>query len=154
MKLDDLGVDFLIQEEGMVLHPYLDSAGIPTIGVGCTYYEDGRKVKMTDKPITWERAIGLFKNTVVAFERTVTRVLQVDVSQNQFNALVSLCYNIGGGAFVNSTLLKKINEKAPLNEIETWFLVWNKVGTEPILLGRRKREFALFKTGLPAVPLI
>lgn len=154
MKLDDLGVDFLIQEEGMVLHPYLDSAGIPTIGVGCTYYEDGRKVKMTDKPITQERAIGLFKNTVVAFERTVTRVLQVDVSQNQFNALVSLCYNIGGGAFVNSTLLKKINEKAPLNEIETWFLVWNKVGAEPILLGRRKREFALFKTGLPAVPLI
>ena len=154
MKLDDVGVDFLIQEEGMVLHPYLDSAGIATIGVGCTYYEDGTKVKMTDKPITRDRAIGLFKNTVVTFERTVTRVLRVEVNQNQFNALVSLCYNIGGGAFVNSTLLKKINDKAPLNEIETWFLVWNKVGSAPILLGRRKREFALYKTGLPAVPLI
>ncbi|WP_432708997.1 lysozyme [Pedobacter sp.] len=154
MKLDDLGVDFLIQEEGMVLHPYLDSAGIPTIGVGCTFYEDGTKVKMTDKPITKKRAIDLFKNTVATFEVTVSSVLQVEVTQNQFNALVSLCYNIGGGAFVNSTLLKKLNEKAPLPEIESWFLVWNKVGTEPILLGRRKREFSLFVTGLPVVPLI
>ena len=151
MKLNNIGIDFLIQEEGIVLHPYLDSAGVATIGVGCTYYEDGTKVRMTDQPITRERAIGLFKNVVATFERTVTRVLQVDVTQNQFNALVSLCYNIGASAFVNSTLLKKINAMARLPEIETWFLVWNKVGTQPILLGRRKREFELYQTGFPGL---
>jgi len=151
MKLDETGVNFLIQEEGIVLHPYLDSAGIATIGVGCTYYEDGTHVKMTDQPITRERAIGLFKNVVATFEGTVTHVLQVEVTQNQFNALVSLCYNIGSGAFANSTLLKKINDSAPLPEVETWFLVWNKVGTQAILLGRRKREFELYQTGFPGI---
>jgi len=146
MKLDLSGENFIIKEEGMVLHPYLDSAGILTIGVGCTYYEDGTKVKMTDEPITKERALQLFRNLVIAFEQTVTRVIRVPLTQNQFNALVSLCFNIGVSAFSRSTLVKKINSRASLPEIETWFLVWNKVGGEPVLMGRRKREFELYTT--------
>ena len=146
MKLDLSGENFIIKEEGMVLHPYLDSAGIPTIGVGCTYYEDGTKVQMTDEPITKERALQLFRNLVIAFEQTVTRVIRVPLTQNQYNALVSLCFNIGVSAFSRSTLVKKINSRASLPEIETWFLVWNKVGGEPVLMGRRKREFELYTT--------
>ena len=146
MKLDLSGENFIIKEEGMVLHPYLDSAGILTIGVGCTYYEDGTKVKMTDEPITKERALQLFHNLVKAFEQTVTRVIRVPLTQNQYNALVSLCFNIGVSAFSRSTLVKKINSRASLPEIETWFLVWNKVGGEPVLMGRRKREFELYTT--------
>lgn len=146
MKLDLTGESFIIKEEGMVLHPYLDSAGIPTIGVGCTYYEDGTKVTMTDEPITEERALQLFRNLVKTFEQTVTRVIRVPLTQNQFNALVSLCFNIGVSAFSRSTLVKKINARALLPEIEVWFLVWNKVGGEPVLLGRRKREFELYTT--------
>jgi lysozyme len=146
MKIDITGENFIIKEEGMVLHPYLDSAGIPTIGVGCTYYEDGTKVKMTDEPITEERALQLFRNLVKPFEQTVNRVIRVQMTQNQFNALVSLCFNIGVSAFSRSTLVKKINARASLPEIEVWFLVWNKVGGEPILLGRRKREFELYTT--------
>ena len=144
MTLDATGVDFLVAEEGMVLHPYLDAAGVATIGVGCTFYEDGTKVKMTDPPITEERAIALFLNLVSDFEYTVKRIINVDINQNQFNALVSLCFNIGSGALINSTLVKKINQKAPLYEIETWWLVWNKAAGQPILLGRRQREFKLF----------
>ncbi|MEJ5961652.1 lysozyme [Pedobacter immunditicola] len=146
MKLDLTGENFIIKEEGMVLHPYLDSAGIPTIGVGCTYYEDGSQVKMTDEPITEERALQLFRTLVKTFEQTVTRVIRVPLTQNQFNALVSLCFNIGVSAFSRSTLVKKINARAPLTEIEVWFLVWNKVGGEAVLLGRRKREFELYTT--------
>jgi len=146
MKLDLTGENFIIKEEGMVLHPYLDSAGIPTIGVGCTFYEDGTKVKLTDEPITEERALELFRNLVKIFEQTVTRVIRVPLTQNQFNALVSLCFNIGVNAFSRSTLVKKINARASLPEIETWFLVWNKVGGEPVLMGRRKREFELYTT--------
>jgi len=146
MKLDLTGENFIIKEEGMVLHPYLDSAEIPTIGVGCTFYEDGTKVKLTDEPITEERALELFRNLVKIFEQTVTRVIRVPLTQNQFNALVSLCFNIGVNAFSRSTLVKKINARASLPEIETWFLVWNKVGGEPVLMGRRKREFELYTT--------
>ena len=51
------GIDFLMNEEGCVLHPYKDQVGISTIGIGNTYYEDGTRVKMTDAPITKDRAI-------------------------------------------------------------------------------------------------
>jgi lysozyme len=146
MKIDATGEIFLLKEEGMVLHPYLDSAGIPTIGVGCTMYEDGTPVKMTDAPITEVRALELFHHLLKTFEQTVSRVIKVPLTQNQFNALVSLCYNIGVAAFSKSTLVKKINKQAPLNEIESWWLIWNKAGGEPILLGRRKREFELFRS--------
>src|SRR6478752_6072176 len=98
-SLDTIGLDFLVKEEGVVLHPYLDSVGIPTIGVGCTYYEDGTRVKMTDPPITRERAINLFKNVLKNYETTVWSVTRDDISQNQFNALVSICFNIGVTGF-------------------------------------------------------
>ena len=146
MKLDATGENFMIREEGMVLQPYKDSAGIATIGIGCTYYEDGTKVTMDDPPITEERAMQLFRKLLKTYEQAVSRAIRVPITQNQFNALVSLCYNIGTGAFTRSTLVKKINHKAPVEEIEAWFLVWNKVGSAPILLPRRKREFELFKT--------
>ncbi len=54
--LDKTGIAFLAQNEGEILHPYKDSVGIPTIGIGCTYYENGTRVKMTDPPITRERS--------------------------------------------------------------------------------------------------
>ena len=148
MKLDQAGEHFIIREEGMVLHPYKDSVGIPTIGVGCTFYEDGTQVAMTDETITEERALQLFRNLVKTFEQTVNKVIHQPMTQNQFNALVSLCFNIGVGAFTRSTLVKRINGKANLPEIETWFLVWNKVGTETVLLGRRKREFEMYASAL------
>ena len=56
MKLSDNGFNLLGELEGIVLRPYKDSVGIPTIGIGSTYYEDGTKVKMNDKYITKERA--------------------------------------------------------------------------------------------------
>ncbi len=67
MKLDQVGEEFIIKEEGIALYPYKDIAGIPTIGIGCTYYEDGTPVKITDEPITEERAIQLFRNLVSYF---------------------------------------------------------------------------------------
>ncbi|WP_432713054.1 lysozyme [Pedobacter sp.] len=146
MKLDSAGENFILQEEGMVLHPYQDSAGIATIGVGCTYYEDGTLVTLQDEPITEERALQLFRNLVKTYELAVGKAIHVPLTQNQFNALVSLCFNIGIAAFKQSTLVIKINTEASIAEIETWFLVWNKVGVAPILLDRRKREFQLFCT--------
>ena len=140
--LDPKGIDFLTQEEGLRLSPYLDSVGIPTIGIGATYYPDtGKKVTMKDKKLTKEQAVSMFKALLVTYEKGVWSVTRDDISQNQFNALVSICYNIGVGGFKGSTLLKRVNKDPHDPKIADAFLMWKKPA---VLIGRRKREIALY----------
>ncbi|GEO08787.1 lysozyme [Segetibacter aerophilus] len=146
-KVDQVGLDFIAQEEGCILHPYLDSVKIPTIGIGCTYYPGGRKVTMRDPPITKEQAYALFKNVLATYEKPVWSVTRDDITQNNFNALVSLTYNIGVAGFKGSTLLKRVN-KSPQDAfgIKEAFLMWKNAGGKPVLLSRRKREAELYFT--------
>lgn len=139
--MDESGINFLIKEEGIVLKPYLDSVGVPTIGVGCTYYEDGTRVKMTDPSITRTRAIQLFKNVLKTYETAVWSVTRDDINQNQFNALVSICYNIGVAGFKGSTLLKRVNNNPKDASITEAFKMWRKPA---VLLNRRIREAKLY----------
>lgn len=67
--------------------------------------------------------------------------------QYQFDALVSLAFNIGEGAFRRSTLLKLLN-RGDYKGASEQFLVWKNAGGRPILLNRRKREKALFDGGV------
>ena len=143
-KVSKKGLDFIGKEEGLRLKPYLCSAKVPTIGYGSTYYEDGTKVKMTDPAITKERAEALFLNTLKHYEMCVYTATRDDINQNQFDALVSLCYNIGTHAFKKSTLLKRVNKNPNGPDIEGAFLMWKNAGGKPILLNRRKREYALY----------
>jgi len=144
-KVDKSGLEFLTKQEGLILHPYLDSIGIPTIGVGSTYYEDGTRVKMTDQPITKERALELFANVIQSYEKTVWSTTRDDINQNQFNALVSLCFNIGSGNFKSSTVLKRVNIDPSDQTITQAFEMWKNAGEKKgILLARRKREAALY----------
>lgn len=146
-QLDQKGIDFLTHEEGIVLHPYLDANNIPTIGIGCTYYENGQKVKMIDPSITKDRAISLFKRLLPTYELGVYSVTRDDINQNQFNALVSFTYNEGVNAFKNSTLLKLINKNPDDNNISHEFLQWTRVGTkQEVLKDRRIREAQLYFT--------
>ena len=142
--LDNAGLDFLINEEGLKLKPYLDSVGIPTIGVGCTYYEDGTRVKLSDPPITRERAIELYKNVLKSYETTVWSVTRDDISQQQFNALTSLCFNIGVNGFKGSTVLKLVNKNPTDPAIAKAFEMWKNAGGKPVLLGRRRREAKVY----------
>ncbi len=141
------GIEFLIKEEGLRLKPYLDSAKIATVGIGSTYYENGKRVKMTDPPITKERAVSLFKNLLQHYEKAVWSSTRDDLSQNQFDSLVSLAYNIGVNGFKGSTLLKRVNLYATEAKIREAFLLWRNAGGKPILLNRRKREADLFFKG-------
>ena len=143
-QLDHAGIDFLIQNEGIVLKPYLDSVGIPTIGIGNTYYENGKRVKMSDPAKTRERAIELFQMIVAQFETAVWSVTRDDITQSQFNALVSFTYNIGIQGFKGSTVLKRINAGASPQSVYNAFMLWNKPAA---IIGRRKREARLY-TGL------
>src|SRR5687768_15321985 len=108
-SVDKKGLEFIAKEEGCILKPYQDSVGIWTIGIGCTYWEDGRRVSASDKPITKERALQLFKNVLKYYEKAVWSSTRDDINQNQFNALVSLCFNIGVAGFKGSTVLKRVN---------------------------------------------
>jgi lysozyme len=143
-KVSKSGMDFIAREEGVVLKPYKCSAGVPTIGIGSTYYEDGTKVKMTDGPITRERAYALFENVLKHYEMCVYTCTRDDINQNQFDSLVSLAFNIGTNAFKKSTLVKRVNKNPKAADIEAAFLMWKNAGGKPILLNRRKREYALY----------
>ena len=147
MKLSDNGFNLLAELEGVVLHPYKDSAGIPTIGIGSTYYEDGTKVTMKDKAITKERAIQLAKNVVKSFEVRVNKSIVVPMTQNQFDAMVLLCYNIGESGFARSSVVKNFNA-GNLQKAADSFLLWNKAGgvVSKGLTNRREKERELFLT--------
>jgi lysozyme len=128
----------------MRLTPYLDSVGCATISAGVTWYPSGKRVTLDDPPITKERALQLFKHILSHYEKAVWSVTRDDLNQNQINALVSICYNIGITGFKRSTLLKKVNHNLNDFNIRNAFLAWRFAGGKPILLERRKRESALF----------
>ena len=147
MQLSTNGFNLLAELEGVVLNPYKDSVGIPTIGIGSTYYEDGTKVTMKDKAITKERAIQLAKNVVKSFEARVNKSIVVPMTQNQFDAMVLLCYNIGESGFARSSVVKNFNA-GNLQKAADSFLLWNKAGGKVSkgLTNRRQKERNLFLT--------
>ena len=148
MKLDKKGYDLIANFEGLVLKPYLCSAGVPTIGYGSTFYENGVKVKLTDKPITKERADQLLVNTADKFALKVAELIKSKVSQNQFNALVSFAFNVGLTALEKSTLLRLVNINPNDGNIAKEFLRWNKAGGKVLtgLTNRRIKESSLYFT--------
>lgn len=144
-EMDGEGIDFLIKEEGIELNAYQDSGGIWTIGVGCTYYPDGSKVKEGDN-LSMGEAIKLFKTVLKNFELTVYSTTRDDLNQHNFNALTSLCFNIGQGNFKHSTVLRLANLNPLDPNISAAFEMWKMANGKPILLSRRKREAALYFT--------
>ena len=145
-SLSEKGMGLLEQFEGLRLEAYLDSAGIYTIGYGTIKYPDGNKVKKGDKT-TKAQAKGYKLHDLKEFETTVNTSVTVPLSQNQYDALVSLSYNIGSGAFKNSTLLKKLNSGDYKGAAEQ-FLVWINSGGRKVkgLENRRKSEMKLFNS--------
>lgn len=148
MKLDEKGAELICSFEGFESKPYLDSVKIPTIGFGSTYYENGTRVTLLDNPITKEHALNMFKSIGDRFSLAVSNKLSVKLTQNQFNACVSIAYNIGTGNFLSSTLLKKINLNPNDPSIKSEFMKWNKAGGKELegLTTRRKKEADLYFT--------
>lgn len=117
---------FLSHFEGLVLHPYKDKAGVPTIGYGSTFYENGDKVAMSDPSITADRALELAQHTLKDFVNEVN-ALAPGVNQNQFDSLLDFEYNEGDGALRTSTLLKRVKAQASPDLIRQAFMMWVKV---------------------------
>lgn len=146
MKLDKEGYNLITKFEGLSLKPYLCSAKIPTIGYGNTYYPDGKRVTLLDKEINKQYAFDIFKEVADRFAKRVDTLVTKNVNQKQFNALVSLCYNIGTANFSSSTLLKKVNINPNDLSIKNEFLRWNKVNKVAIngLTKRRNEEANIY----------
>jgi lysozyme len=139
MKLNNAGYLLITEFEGFSAKPYLCSAKIPTIGYGNTYYSDNKRVTMLDKEITKVQAFEMFKTIADRFADKVNKLVTSPLNQNQFNALVSLAYNIGTGNFASSTILKKVNKNHNDASIELEFKKWNKVNKKEVA-GLTKRR--------------
>jgi lysozyme len=137
MRLDDNGYNELHKREGIRLKPYLCTQGVASIALGNTYYLDGKKVTMQDKSLTIREAYKLGRVTSDNFAKQVSTLLTKEVTQNQFNALVSLAYNIGINGFKKSTVLKRVNVNPNDPTIKNAFMMWTK---NKELIGRRKSE--------------
>ena len=130
--------------EGLKLKAYDDGVGVWTIGFGTTIYPNGIKVKKGDT-CTEVQSKAYMAHDLKKFESAVNSAVTVPINQNQFDALVSLAYNIGTSAFKNSTLVKKLNA-GDIRGAAAQFDVWNKGGGKVMqgLVNRRAKEKALF----------
>lgn len=137
-------VDAIKEHEGLRLKAYLDSVGVWTIGYGDT----GPDV-VKGLVITKAQAEERLRKRLVEFEGYVNDMVKVALTQNQFDALVSLVYNIGPTNFKSSTLLRKLNAGDYKGAAEQ-FLVWNKGRVKgslvilPGLVTRRAAERRMF----------
>ena len=143
MKISTNGIDLICSFEGLRLKAYDDGVGVWTIGYGTTVI-NGTKVKKGDT-CTVEQAKSYMANDLKQFESAVNQV-KVPLNQNQYDALVSLAYNIGVSAFLNSTLFKKLNAKDYKGAAEQ-FPRWNRAGGKVMrgLTNRRSKERKLFE---------
>ncbi|MFP8716511.1 lysozyme [Enterobacter hormaechei] len=144
MQTSDKGIALIKQFEGCKLTAYQDSVGVWTIGYGWTQPVDGKPVRagMTIKQETAER---LLKTGLVSYESDVSRLVEVGLTQGQFDALVSFTYNLGARSLSTSTLLRKLNAGDYAGAADE-FLRWNKAGGKVLsgLTRRREAERALF----------
>ena len=139
MKLDDNGYKLIQGFEGLSLVPYLCSAKVATIGWGNIFYPSGIKVTMADKPISLATASWMFRTIADRFAVDVDKMIKANLNQNQFNAIVSLAYNIGLAGLAKSSLLKKVNANPSDPTITNSFMIWNKAGGK-VLNGLTKRR--------------
>lgn len=157
MTLSNKGEQLIKHFESCRLEAYKDSVGVYTIGYGNTSYENGTRVKQGDKIAQW-RADDLFKRIVQRFVNDVNYLTKgVQLTQNQFDALVSFAYNVGSDIDLDtipeglgdSTLLKLILNNPENPDISKEFLKWNKAGGKlvPGLTRRRQSEAHLYTTG-------
>ena len=142
------GIALICSFEGIKLKAYDDGVGVWTIGFGTTIYPNGIKVKKGDT-CTEAQAKAYMAHDLKKFESAVNSAVTVSINQNQFDALVSLAYNIGKGAFEKSTLLKILNE-SDYKGASAQFNVWNKGGGKVMqgLVNRRAEERKLFEKAL------
>ncbi len=154
-NIDETGIDLCSYyecggqpEKPKWLSAYLDSGGVWTIGIGTIQYPNGAMVKKGDM-ITAKERDDYFLFEIRAKISKVIILTRDDINQNQFNAVVDFCYNVGTLALQKSTLLKTLNRNLADKEIVTNFLAWRFDNGKQIpgLTRRRMSEAYLWFSG-------
>lgn len=144
--LSSAGIKLIKGSEGCVLHPYLDTVHVPTIGWGSTVYENGARITMNDPPIDQARADALFTATLKQYVDGINAVVHVPLTQSQFDALVSLAYNCGVHAVATyHGMMDKLNKRDYAGAADL-FPAFDIAGGkhDPGLHARRLREQKVF----------
>ena len=138
----EAGIFLIKTREGFKSKKYLCPAGIPSIGYGHVIL----KGEIFDE-ITEAGAGALLQKDLIGIESQVNSLVNVPLTQNQFDALVSFTYNVGPGNFSRSTLLRKLNAgdyEAAAGQFKRW--VYGGGVILPGLVSRREEEKELFLT--------
>lgn len=142
MTYSDAGLKMTEKFEGLELNAYQDQVGVWTIGYGHT----GSDV-FGGLTITQDQAEQLLASDVAASVTCVNNAVTVDLTQNQFDALVDFVFNLGCASLHSSTLLRFVNN-SNFASAAPEFLRWDHAGGKviPGLLARRQAEMTLFQT--------
>ncbi|MBU2039167.1 MAG: lysozyme [Gammaproteobacteria bacterium] len=136
------GIDLIKRFEGFSPTVYICPAGYPTIGYGhlVRSSESFNKIGETE-------AEELLRKDVESAERVVLRLVNVPLTDGQFDALVSFTFNLGAGALQRSTLRRKVNRQAH-NEVPEQFMLWVWAGGRRLsgLVNRRTAEASFYQT--------
>ena len=141
MKISQEGLSLIKKFEGCKLEAYKCAAGVWTIGYGST-----KGVKKGDT-LTQEEADKLLLHEMEEYEGYINDLVDVNLKQNEFDALVSWVFNLGPANLKSSTLLKVLNSThKDWNDIPTQIKRWNKAGGKVLqgLVRRREAEALLF----------
>ena len=142
MKTSQNGIELIKLFEGCKLKSYKCPAGVWTIAYGNTFYLDGSKILMGQK-ISQIEADMLLLKLLPKYEATVDRNIKISLTQNQYDALVSFCWNCGS----SQALFRLVNQKATDEVIYDWWINHYVTGGGKLLQGlinRRRKEADLF----------
>ena len=151
-RINAAGLSLVKEFEGFEPRWYKDPVGIQTIGYGHTDAAGEPKYAATKGLVLTEaKATEILRNDLQKYADAVSRAVTVPLNDNQFDALVSWCYNVGPGAMAGSTLVRKLNA-GDYSAVPSELAKWNKAGGKVLngLTRRRAAEATLFAS--KAVP--
>jgi lysozyme len=156
MNVSQKAIRLISHFEGRANFAYNDPVGICTVGVGhaltphrrCSSEDFARYGTREHPKMSDEHIDRVLRRDLDSFEQGVTGLVRRDTLQREFDAMVSLAFNIGVGAFATSTVLRMHNARKSFRA-GLAFLMWNKAGGSTLLgLTRRRRaERVLYRTG-------
>ena len=138
MAIAESTLSYITEEEGFRNKAYKDSKGLPTIGVG--HLIKASEPHLLNATLSDEQVKELLRSDLRWCSEAVESSVKVPLTQKQYDALYSLCFNIGETNFKKSTVVKRINQN-DLKGAADAILMWNKPA---VLEKRRKREKAMF----------
>lgn len=150
MKTSQVGVKLIKSLEGLQLTSYICPAGVWTVGYGHTGPDVQPGMRYTE-----QQAESVLCKDLEQFEAIVEGLVKIQLTQNQFDALVSFVYNVGGAAFKSSTLLRRLNNKEnPINVAKEELPRWNKGEGGKVLEGLNRRRSCEVELFCQASPII